>query len=79
MLFRGSCSHFIIIRSLAFIFYPADTLARHEYAKHGSCQGGSQEEYFRLGIDMTMQYATPDVISRNVGQVVSVSDIQVRR
>ena len=66
MLFEGSCSHYEITRSLVCIFYPADTLARHEYAKHGSCQGGSQEEYYRLGIDMMMQYAAPCGITYNI-------------
>ena len=39
----------------------------HEWAKHGTCTGLSQEEYFGAAVDLIIRFGTPAIISDAVG------------
>mmetsp|Transcript_19467 Transcript_19467/g.23304 ORF Transcript_19467/g.23304 Transcript_19467/m.23304 type:complete len:263 (-) Transcript_19467:227-1015(-) len=48
----------------------------HEWNKHGTCSGLSQQVYLQSAMDTLQKVGTPDAIVNNVGKEAKVSDIQ---
>ncbi|WP_257098710.1 ribonuclease T2 [Pseudovibrio flavus] len=57
----------------------ASYLHRHEWVKHGTCYGGTPEEYFAESIDLMEQLNRSDVqrlFSQNIGDFVGTDEIR---
>jgi len=49
----------------------------HEWSKHGTCTGLSQEHYFGSAIDLIIKYVTPAVLSNAVGTHLSADALRI--
>jgi len=48
----------------------------HEWDKHGTCTGMTQEEYFTTTVDVFLNIKTPAIIIKNIGKKISPNDIR---
>ena len=50
-------------------------LMKHEWHKHGTCTGLTQEEYFNTTVGVQKLYQTPDIIKYHIGNSVDYNSI----
>ena len=49
----------------------------HEWVKHGTCTGLTQEEYFRSAVDLIVSYGSPKMLSEAVGSHLPADSLRV--
>jgi len=53
-----------------------DTFWDHEWTKHGTCSGLSQQNYFQDSINLIKSFGSPSILSASVGKNISASDLR---
>ena len=48
----------------------------HEWTKHGTCSGLTQQAYFTEAINLSKLAGTPSLISSNIGDTISASSLR---
>ena len=48
----------------------------HEWSKHGTCTGLTQEKYFESAVDLLLRYGSPSILSDAVGGRLSATELR---
>jgi len=49
---------------------------QHEWTKHGTCSPLTQQEYFNTTITLSKTFGTPEIITANIGNIISTDQIR---
>ena len=53
-----------------------DNFWEHEWMKHGTCSGLSQNDYFQFALELTERIPTPSVLYNSIGKNMSASQLR---